>query len=186
MNPFAWKKRRLSLAQYSPQAGVPADLEGTRSTGLNTTIRHSPPARVPSASTSHPTTSLGQSRARHREHTVVRQVPADEPARVAEECASDARDLLQVGITNTAPCLWQAQAVHKAVGALGNALDAPLAVRLLGVLGVEDVENLGGRLESRLNREEVVLPGRGLESAKVSNMAADGLCPARSLLRCAR
>lgn len=104
----------------------------------------------------------GKSGAGHGNGTLVGLVTANEARSVAEDTARDARDLGEVGVANTAPSLGERLAVDKAVGRLGDTLDAPLGVGVLGRLGVENVEDLGGGLESGLNVEEVVLPGSRL------------------------
>lgn len=79
-----------------------------------------------------------------------------------EYTSRDTRFLRQLGVAESAPALGERLAVDKAVGRLGDTLDAPFRVRVLGTLGVEDEQDLDVRFELGLNREEVVLPWCGL------------------------
>jgi hypothetical protein len=79
-----------------------------------------------------------------------------------EDTSRDAADLGEVGIADSAPCLGERAAVLEALRALGDTLDTPLRVGVVGVLRVENVEDGLGGLECALDGEEVVLPGSRL------------------------
>lgn len=119
-------------------------------------------------------------RAGHGEHALVRLVPADKSTRMTEDTASalatlrgllketqltrDTSNLRELVVTDAAPRLGERAAVLKAVGALGDTLDAPLGVGVGRVLGVEDVEDgVGVLVEGGLDGEQVVLPGCRLQ-----------------------
>eukprot|EP00216_Chloropicon_sp_CCMP2111_P006396 CAMPEP_0198237002 /NCGR_PEP_ID=MMETSP1446-20131203/2852_1 /TAXON_ID=1461542 ORGANISM="Unidentified sp, Strain CCMP2111" /NCGR_SAMPLE_ID=MMETSP1446 /ASSEMBLY_ACC=CAM_ASM_001112 /LENGTH=364 /DNA_ID=CAMNT_0043918981 /DNA_START=225 /DNA_END=1315 /DNA_ORIENTATION=- len=96
---------------------------------------------------------------RHLEDAFSRVVAAREPSAVHERASLYACHLVQVGVPQAAPSLWERLAVAELAQLLGHARDAPLLLPVVLEDAVEDPGGLALRRKLLLEVDEVALPG---------------------------